>query len=115
MRSCKDCIHSEPYFRGLLCHWVERNSDKLNLPAYLSIQGETRYSYCGLECCYPRQIDEKDYGAICQVFESKELDEEVRATLDNGDIIILKKSEVVNYQKEHKTVIFKKLEPVEKN
>lgn len=68
MKSCKNCKWSEPYFRGLLCHWVEKNSVPA-LPAYLQIVGT---KLAGLESCYPKQIDNNDYGEKCRVFEEGE-------------------------------------------
>jgi hypothetical protein len=66
MRSCKNCKYSAPYFRGLLCYWVEDHIHRLDLPPYLQIVGTL---YEGLEGCYPKQIDETDYGNVCSVYE----------------------------------------------
>jgi hypothetical protein len=67
MNKCEDCKFSEPYFRGLLCHWIEKRGVP-NIPAYLKIVG---ISYSGLESCYPFQLDSADYGDKCCCFESK--------------------------------------------
>lgn len=63
MKHCKDCKWSETYFRGLLCHWTERNRI-MPLPAYLANQIDT-------SLCYPYQLDGKDLAERCLVFDAK--------------------------------------------
>lgn len=66
MKHCSDCKWSSEYFRGLLCHWVEKNRENLpNLPAYLNLD---MASFAG---CFPKQIDKTDYGEVCAVFEKE--------------------------------------------
>ena len=64
MSHCKNCRWSEPYFRGLLCRWVE-NHDLPKLPPYLKIAGT---GFAGLESSYPWMLDQQDY-PNCRVFE----------------------------------------------
>ena len=69
MKHCDNCKWSEKYFRGLLCHWIEKNSIG-KLPAYLQIVGDPQY-FCGIESCFPKMIDENDYAEHCDCFEAK--------------------------------------------
>lgn len=39
------------------------------------------------------------------------ISDKVRCTLDNYNIVVLNKDELVEYQQQHKNVIFKRLEP----
>lgn len=66
-RSCKNCIWSSVYMRGLLCHYIEKMGAP-RVPAYLQIVGNP-YLGSGLNDCYPYQLDTQDLAENCFMFE----------------------------------------------